>query len=902
MRISYSEKDIDQKIDGISGPELRQKNRFVLFLVSLFAALFVGGAVILCATGIGAAVQIIKNAPSIANINIIQPSATKSIMYASDGSIMQELIQSGSNREPVTFDRIPKDLINAVVAIEDTRFYSHDGVDVKGILRALFVDVTSGSLSEGASTITQQLIKNNILGGGMEKNYGDRIERKLQEQYLALKAEKELDKNDIMTAYLNTINLGSNCLGVQVASKRYFGKDVSDLDLAECTVLAAITSNPTVYNPIYHPDKNQKRRLIVLKNMLAAGSISREQYDEASSEDVYKRISSVSNANVEQGQQAFSYFTDAVFTDILGKLQSELKYTDTQAYNLLYSGGLRIYTTMDPDIQKIVDEEVNSEANYVTALDNGTILDYLEYSLSYRLNIRLSNGDEYYYTEADIKKYYQDTLGQTAFKLTFSTEDELKACAASFKEYILKETSGSVISETVIPTIEPQLSVVLMDQATGYVKAICGGRGDKNEIGSLTLNRAIDSERQPGSTFKILTTYAPALDTLGCTLATTYYDAPTTYGEKSISNWWGTYYLGYASIRFAIQASMNVVAVKCLEETVSEDIGYTYAENFGITTLVPQDKSPVLTLGGLTYGTTNLEMTAAYASIANNGVYNEPVFWTKVTDSNGNVILENKQSTRTVLKKETAQLLTSAMETSVTHWFVLWPDYDLSGTSGSCHVPDMAIAGKSGTTTDANDIWFIGYSPYYTMGIWSGYDSSKSFGVSPNYHRVIWQRIMARLSAAQDSAEFDYTGLVKARICSKSGLLARDGICDLCQDSSCHVYEEYFTPDTVPTQYCNRHVFYSICASTGLLSTEYCPEDLVYKKVFLTIDEDDDEGYQTDDTAYTLPAWLSGNYCSAHHPVEAAPAPENSPDGQDPMSSEAPPEETFPALAPDDIP
>ena len=363
--MNYSRKRVIEKIEEISTQKLRDKNRRLMSLVSFgigFAGLLF---VAFVAFVVGSFTEIIRNAPSIENLDSVNPGETKSIIYAADGSVMQELVQSGSNRVRVTYDQIPKDLVNAFVAIEDSRFFKHDGVDVKGIIRALFVGVTSGK-SEGASTITQQLIKNTIFNGGLEKNYGDLIERKLQEQAIALKIEREIDKTLIMQYYLNIINLGSNCLGVQVASKRYFGKDVWDLDLAECSVLAPIAQNPTRFNPITHPENNQKRRLIVLKYMLNDGYISEAQYDEAISEDVYRRIQAVSSEYT--GTHVFSYFTDKVFEEVLLALQEDLAYTDTQAYNLMYSGGLRIYTTQDPQIQQIVDSEVNDPNNYIVEI------------------------------------------------------------------------------------------------------------------------------------------------------------------------------------------------------------------------------------------------------------------------------------------------------------------------------------------------------------------------------------------------------------------------------------------------------------------------------------------------------------------------------------------------------
>ena len=905
--MDYRKRSIDQKIEQITGTKARQKNRTMMFIFSFFIGLLFGCLAIAISVSAGAVSKIIETAPSITDIDSIKPTETKSLIYAADGSISQELIQSGSNRESVSYEQIPTSLIYAVVAIEDSRFFTHDGVDVKGILRALFASVTSGSFNQGASTLTQQLIKNNVFNGGMEKNFGDRVVRKLQEQYLAVKVEQEVSKKDILTYYLNTINLGSNCLGVQVASKRYFGKDVSQLDLAECTVLAAITSNPTRYNPITHPENNQKRREIVLQYMLNDGYISQESYEAALSTDVYKRIQTVSSSYTSYSEHAFSYFTDAVFTDVLKALEDRLGYTETQAYNLMYSGGLRIYSTMEPLVQEAVEAEVNDPENYIVINSDGSTSNYLEYALSYRLTIEEPDGTQCYFDESNVKKYYQEDLGEPKFQLNFSDQDAMKQAAQAFRDHMLEETCGTLVSETITGIIEPQVSVVVIDQQNGHVLGIVGGRGDKDEIGSLVFNRATDSTRQPGSTFKILTTYAPALDTAGDTLASTYYDSPLLVNGKNVSNWWGTQYMGYSNVRFAIMASMNVVAVKCMENTVTESTAMRYAKAFGITTLAAQDKTPLLPLGGLTYGTTNLEMTAAYAAVANNGTYNRPIFWTKVTDANGNVLMENDIQPTKILKTTTAKLLTSALESSIDPEFTIWPGYGVSATSVECRLSGMAAAGKSGTTTDANDIWFIGYTPYYTASIWSGYDSNKSFGASPGYHKTIWQRIMTRLSYGLPNTGFDYAGLEKARICSKSGLLAVEGVCDLCEEEGCHVYEEYFAPGTAPTEYCNRHALFNICLFSGLPASEYCPENQVAARIYLTIDSKDDDGSETSDSQYRAPVEYLGTICPFHrNQEEAEPAttqtepPETEPPETSPPETEPP--ETAPPEPPETAP
>ena len=861
--MKYGKRDVRDKLERTGSAEVRQKNRFLMFLVVLGIGLVVSAAVIAAAIAVGAYTQIISDTPVIRSIGDLEPKENKSIIYASDGSVMQELVVSGSNRINVSYDEIPRDLVNAVVAIEDARFFEHQGVDVKGVFRAIFVGLTKGNLSEGASTITQQLIKNNMYGGGFETNLGDRVTRKFQEQYLALQLEQRVDKKTILEYYLNTINFGANSLGVEVAAQRYFGKHVSALSLAECTVIAATTSSPTRYNPITHPDSNQIRRLIILDKMLEEGYISEAQRAEAAKEDVYQRIQATAEAY--QGQHAFSYFTDAVFDDVLKALQKELGYTENQAYGVMYNGGLRIYTTEVPSIQAVIDEEVNNDANYFSRGADGLTDFILQYSLSYTLGIRTAGGSEYYYNETSILNYFRDTLGKRDFTLIFDTLDSLNESVTVFRDYIVAETRGEIIAENVTATKEPQASVVVVDQRTGYVLGISGGRGNKDEMGSRVLNRATQSTRQPGSTFKILTTYAPAIDLKGATLGSTYYDSEYLLDGRPVRNWWGEPYLGYANVRQAIMASMNIIAIRCMENTVTESLAYDYARSFGISTLVPNDKSPVLAIGGITYGVTNLELTGAYASIANMGVYNEPIFWTRVTDTEGNLILENVQEQKTVIREETAKLLTSAMEDVITPQWTAFPREGVGATNTSLAIEGVHVAGKSGTTNDVNDLWFVGFSPYYTLGVWSGYDSGIVLGDGWNTHRYLWRNIMTRISEGLEDTEFDYSGLVKAKICSKSGLLAREGVCDRCGDEDCHVYEEYFSPNTVPTEYCNRHAEFSICSESGKLANNYCPLGSVTRKVYLKLGQSElNDSCETVDLAFVIPEELQNSTCNVH--------------------------------------
>ena len=336
--MDYGKQSLNKKKKNISSKKAMKKKRVG---VRLFKALLIC-VLLIAIVGVSVvgmfAKRIIDNTPTVTPADV-KPSGFTSFVYSEDGTLLEKFVQSGSNRVYRSIDEIPQDLADAFVAIEDERFYEHNGIDLKGILRAAVVGITSGGhFSEGASTLTQQLIKNNVFPDFIyEETFMDRVERKLQEQVLAVQIEQQMSKDEIIEAYMNTINLGQNCLGVQAASKRYFGKDVSELTLSECAVIASITQNPSWYDPVVHPDANAKRRTKVLDNMLEQEYITQEEYDTATADTVYDRI--VQTA-AEEDSSAYSYFNDALIEQVIKDLQTKKGYSETQAYNALYSGGL----------------------------------------------------------------------------------------------------------------------------------------------------------------------------------------------------------------------------------------------------------------------------------------------------------------------------------------------------------------------------------------------------------------------------------------------------------------------------------------------------------------------------------------------------------------------------------
>lgn len=838
-----------------------KKRRYIRKFLTGFLKTFLLLGLICCIAGAGVGFVIVKKviaqAPEV-NMENLVPQGYATTIYDNAGNPTETLVTEGSNRESAVYEELPKDLINAFVAYEDSRFWKHKGIDMRSILRAVKGVLTHDSSAGGGSTITQQLIKNNVFAGGMEKTFKDRLERKIQEQYLALKVEKYMSKEQIITNYLNTINLGNNTLGVKVASKRYFNKEVKDLELSECAVLAGISQNPSKYNPISGQAENAKKRKVILQYMEEQGYITKPQMEEALADDVYSRIQSVDIAEKETSAP-YSYFTDELIEQVKETLTKELGYTDEQAHKLLYSGGLSIYTTQDPVIQAVVDEEVNNPDNY----------NVVKYSMEYRLSITHGDGATRHYSQEHIKSWHKNELNDKNYDGLYESEEQIEADVAAYKETLLKG-GDTIIGESLHKILQPQVSFIIMDQKTGQVKAVNGGRGKKTA--SLTLNRGTNTLRQPGSTFKVITSFAPALEA-GETLGSVYYDDTYTVGNKTFNNWYKKQgFMGYHNIREGIVYSMNIVAVRCLLETVTPSLGYEYAKKFGITTLKDTDKNPALALGGITDGVTNLELTGAFASIANQGVYEKPVFFTKILDHDGSVLYESVPDAHKVLDEATAFLLTDAMEGVVkSSKMYSRPGPAVNTTNTRAAIPGMTVAGKSGTTTSNKDLWFVGYTPYYTAGIWSGYDNNHVITGGTSYHKVIWQKIMSRIHEGMSDPGFKIPGNIqKVEICRKSGKLAIPGVCDADPRGSA-VYSEYFVKGTAPTENCDKHVKVEICTESGQQATPFCPS--ITSGVFMVVPPNSGE---TDDSVFALPG-----YCTIHDGTSTIIWPESSGDGDE---------------------
>ncbi|WP_314907821.1 transglycosylase domain-containing protein [Oribacterium asaccharolyticum] len=801
--MKFTRHSIENRLYEMKSKRARIWHRFTGILKTVILFCFVASLFLGASFGYGLFRGILDSAPDIHKIHV-GPTSYATKIYDKKGNLMSTLVTEGSNRERVSYEELPKDMINAFVAIEDERFWRHNGIDFRSILRAVRGVVSDDSSAGGGSTITQQLLKNNVFGGGLHEGKFEKYVRKIQEQYLALELEDQpgLDKKEIkksiLTEYLNTINLGANTLGVKVAARRYFNKEVSELSLSESTVIAAITKNPSKLNPITHPENNAVRRKQVLHNMLSQGYIDESRYQEALNDPVYERIQNVNL--VTQGEdKPYSYYTDELTEQVVDALMERLDYKKEDATKLLYSGGLTIYANQDPDLQAIVDQEINNPENYDTA----------KYSISWRYTLQHEDGTIVNFSEKDIEKYLKEGKG-ISFNGLYTSKDQANKRIEEFKEKVTVD-SDRILGETVDYVLEPQASFVLMDPHTGEVLALTGGRGEKKQ--SKTLNRASNVLRQPGSTFKIITSFAPAIDLYGATLASTYYDSEYTLGNKTFKNWYSGGYLGFQSIRDGIVYSLNIVAVRCLMETVKPERGYQYAESLGITSLVKDDENPALALGGLTRGVSNLELTQAFSAIANGGELEKAKFFSKIVDQDGKVLIDTTEDKPTqVMKATTAYLLTDAMKESMESNRAFASDVRVSSTSTRAHFDGMSQAGKSGTTSNNRDIWFIGYTPYYIGGVWGGCDDNQvlkdaktgEYNGGTGFHKDIWRKIMTKIHEGKTDPGFSRPeDIVEAQVCRKSGKLPTSGCYQDYRGSA--VITELFAKGTVPTEKCTYH-------------------------------------------------------------------------------------------------
>ena len=758
---------------------------FALDVLFLSLKLLIVAVLIVGMAGAGIAYGVLKayveTAP-VFDIAQLTKSDRTSYLYDMNGNELMS-ISAIEYRDWVDLEEIPEMLRNAFISVEDVRFYKHSGVDFKRLFSAA-LEILGNNNSSGGSTITQQLIKNKVLGS--ERTY----KRKVQEAFLALQCEKYMDKDDILEAYLNDIYLGGSNYGVKTAAKDYFSKELGELSIRECAMIAGLTQNPYRYNPRLNyyweyygrdPDAYEKytveRTNTVLSRMYENDKITREQYLSAMNEEV--QINQFSeNSRMYEHAYFVEYCIDDVITHwmeqdhVINNAQNRLAYE-----NKLRTGGYRIYTTLDPNIQDTVQNE-------------------------------LSNWDDY----PKLADQSQNTITET-------------------------------ISDSItIETIEPQAAVVVMDQHSGEIRAIIGGRDEP--VIRRGLNRATQSYVEVGSSIKPLSIYGAALDN-GASPATIIANT-----EGRIEGWGGDKgypegglgksHYGPVSLRYGLAQSLNVVAARLLfSKYVGIDRAVEYMERLGIPESQLNKDGPGLALG--TSGITPLQMCAAYSAIANNGYYNEPLSFTKVTDNNGNVILNadmiRGNPTKVYTDASTPYLLVDLLKNAVK-----------TGTGKTAQIDGYEVAGKTGTNSDYASVFFAGMTCKYTAVVWIGHDypvnKLEKDSSGAKYAAVLWNSFMTKLMEGEESLpiinENESTlGLIQRTVCPISGKLSTDACVHYRNsDSAFSKYKsitDWFSYASVPTEPCDMHVTLSICKESGAIAGKYCNPDDIEERTFVLL-------------------------------------------------------------------
>lgn len=652
------DKDKVKRIDNITDATGKTFGGALRFIGTLLLIIVVTGLLFFCIFAAYVKNCIIPS--SELNLDEVTLNQSSTILYQNKNGNWDNLVTlSGSeNRVWVDYDKIPEYMEKAVVAIEDKRFYKHNGVDwyrTAGAAANLFVPFRS---TFGGSTITQQLIKN------ITKQDDITVQRKLLEIFQALELEKAYSKSEIMEYYLNVVYFGQGCYGIETAADTYFGKDASDLTLAEAASIAGITNLPGYYDPFVYPEHNKARQEDILWAMYEQGYISKDEYNEAVAEE----LNFVHGANEPYTQNIYSYYEEVVIDDVINDLMEQKGITEDAAKLLIYNGGYQIYSCIDPSIQEAVDS-------------------------------------------------------------IYENYDKLPKA---------NRNTGKDL----------QSGIVIMDQTTGEIKALSGGCGEKTI--NFGLNRATKTQRPTGSSIKGIGIYGPAVEYGLITPSTWVYDgdskqitlshAPRGWYPRNDSG--GN--AGLITINQALTRSINTVSAQILDK-LTPQASYDFLKNrLGFTSLIPDDCSfAPLALGQQTNGITVREMCAAYAALANDGVFIYPRTYTKVLDSDGNVVLDNSPRSQTAFSASTAHVMTYMLNNAATY-----------GTGSGSRMSNMPTAGKTGTSTNSMDRWFCGYTPYYTAAVWTGFDMPEYMPFSGNPAVTIWHDVMELIHANLEHKDF----------------------------------------------------------------------------------------------------------------------------------------------------
>lgn len=856
--------------------------RFVLIVCGV-GVLFVAAVVLLT----------LKGAPQINPDNIYDLLTENSIIYDVNGEVVDNVYVGDALRTNVEYGQLSENLIDAFVSIEDKTFFEHNGFNVVRIFGAIWESVTKGEKISGTSTITQQLARNLYLTETKSKRSWEGMVRKIREAYYTVVLEDALSKEQILEAYLNTIYLGFNSNGVQAASQAYFSKDAEELTLVECALLASLPQSPNGYAPIkrvatediedfdaldiiekndswtiYYNANGESRLLLTLYFMHEQGKISDEEYEAAKVTPIRESIDPGTGVITSDSS---SFFADYVVSKVLADLSNEYGMDEAEASDLIYNGGLQIYSTLSLDMQKAVESEYNNSSNfpsigYATKDKNGNILDSEGKILLYsRDSFFTEEGDfvlkdqEYKWNEDGslvvykgnrLNIYKTSVKGEidysVEFKNLYETVDGIFYSRAGgvwniASQYKDRDENGNLIisaqffvdkpevitkgdNDTLLfhagyytlrqAIMQPQSAMVIMDYRTGEIKAMAGGRGLE---GRMLYNRAT-APRQPGSSIKPLSVYSVALQstvdgTGHWTAASPIDDIPMKYGGAAWPKNWYEGYTGINTLRNAVEQSINACAVN-LWMQLDPQMSVDFLTNMGVTTLVEYGavndvNAAALALGGMTKGVSPLEMAGAYGTFGNDGTYTEPICYTRVTNKNGDVLLSRTPITHEVMGADVASLMTNILESTVTN-----------GLGSGAKIAAQPVAGKTGTTSERYDVWFCGLTPQYSAALWIGNDVNIPMNQGSGAASALWSKIMQKVCANLPREEFEMKGdFVMATVDKISGKLP-SALSSL--DPRQTLISEIFIAGTVPTEEDDAHVIVSVCGDTGYLATPYC--------------------------------------------------------------------------------
>ncbi len=847
--MNFGEKHTFKKSEKLASQTQKTARHFGVLILRVLVLCAFAGIIYVGWLGYSTFKNVIDTTAEATAVEIIPKGYQTTVLDHEDDEIAT-LSVDDLDRKYVVSDQIPINLRRAFIAVEDPQFTEHEGIDTVESMKSLIASIIDGGnfTKDAPVTITEQLLKNQVSYEKPKPGIMNGILNFFREKYMAVKLETLYTKDEILEYYLNTISLGRYTLGVETAAQRYFNKSVSDLTLSESAILAGMAKNPDSYDPILHPGRCKNRQLKVLTEMMNQKLITYDEYEQALKDNALSRVQRFNRVYMEN-LSPISYFSNAMISSLISDMKTELGYSQTQAMNAIFTGGLTIHSTQDMQMQTVCDEECKNPQNYPAKIG---------YMLNYQLTVKHKSGVEESYGFSDIKEWYK----KGKLSQIFDSEKKARKIATDFRRETL-DKDDIVVAESIEIIPQPQVSFVITDPATGEVKALVGGRDDESD--ALVYDRATTVNRQPGDVLSPLSSYLPAIDTAGFSLGTVQNDEEYYYPETEVlvKNRYKSY-LGLKTLREAMNDSINVIAVKTLDK-VTPKVGYDYLLNMGFSTLVDgysDDSSSTSTdislstaVGELSRGVTNLDITSAYASLASGGVRNAPHFYTTVADRQGNVILDRSADpSKRIMKESTAWLMTDALREDVEDA----KPRIIFGQSG------MVLSGISGMSSKSADFWHIGYTPYLAAGIWSGYDSGKKMK-QDDYHEKIWTQIMRRIHDGYPikTSFSKLPDIRQVKICTKCGKLAIDGLCDEALLGSA-ARDEYFTKETLPTETCDCHVRCKICSASGHLASDSCPEDQTYEIVYLIKkNEKAGEGLTADSEAI-MPDYLIDSVCEIH--------------------------------------